>query len=600
MSTNVTTQDPAASSTVAQTLLHYLSVEGVTHVFGIPGGGLANLLVEFKNQRDKFQFVVCRHESGAAYIADGYFRATGRLGVVMATSGPGATNMLTGVMNAQNDGSAMLAISGEVEQQYFGRGYLQEGIDASLDVDAIFKAATGYSVVIAAGSDCETLLRQSLRDAFSLPRQAVHIGLPNDVSVQTIPAKTLPSTAAAYRPGAMGVSLDQTKQALTSLLAAKSPLILLGNGSRTALNDPVALKKFTAFVERYGIPVMTTPDGKGIFPEDHPLSLRVYGMADCMWPYYWLTSTTQAYDGLLVIASSLGDLSTNKWNPVLVPATGPFIQVDACQATIGRGFTITQGIVGEAGAFIDALDRLSPQFPPVKNDVSARIAAVAAIKSAYSPFIDQKSYDSNVAPLLPPALMRVCNEVLPDDCIFMVDAGNCVGWGAHYFITKGRRDFHSALSMGPMGFGVAAVIGAKIGSPKRACVSLVGDGAFMMFGAEISTAKAAKCGAIWIVLCDDNLSMVSQGQTHFFPDPSDPQIWSELFELGSPDLVKFAEGLGADAVAVGSPAELKKALQTALKRSARGVPQVIIANIDRTQVPPYYNPLYGAPPKPAN
>ncbi len=597
MITNIFQPPAPPPPTVAQALLHYLILEGVTHVFGIPGGGLANLLVEFKNQRDKITYVICRHEGGAAYIADGYFRATGKLGVVMMTSGPGATNALTGVMNAQNDGSALLAISGEVEQQFFGRGYLQEGIDASLDVDAIYKSATGYSVVISAGCDCETLFRQALRDALSLPRQAVHIGMPNNVSVEPITCTSLPSSTGIYRAAPMGVPMSQVRIALESLLAAKRPLILLGNGTRTALRDAGLLKQFTAFVERYAIPVVTTSDGKGVFPEDHPLSLRVYGFADCIWPYYWLNSTSQAYDGLLVLGSSLGELSTNKWHPMLIPQGGPFIQVDINQSIIGRGFEITHGIVGEAGEFIRAMAELSPQYPPVLGDVSTRSEAVAAIKTTYSPFHDAASYASDASPMLPPALMRICNETLPNDCLFFVDAGNCAGWGAHYFIAGAQRIFHSSLSMGPMGFGVGAVVGAKIGCPDRVCVALVGDGAFMMHGAEVSTAKAAKCGAIWIVLSDNNLSMVSQGQANFFPDPSDPKVWADLYQLGDPDLVKFAEGLGAAAVAVSTTAEMQAALLIALEGSAAGVPQVIVARIDRSQIPPYYNPLYGGPPK---
>src|SRR5579884_1900507 len=156
-----------SSLTVAQLLLLYLGREGVTKVFGIPGGGVANLLVEFKNQRANFEYVVCRHETGAAYIADGYFRATGTLGVVMVTSGPGATNALTGSMTAQNDGSGLLVITGEVAEQYFGKGALQEGVDTDLDIQSIYSAASVYSAEISDPTEAQTLIEQAIRDAMT-------------------------------------------------------------------------------------------------------------------------------------------------------------------------------------------------------------------------------------------------------------------------------------------------------------------------------------------------------------------------------------------------------------------------------------------------
>ncbi len=596
MTSNTTDPSPPTPPTVAQALLHYLALEGVTHVFGIPGGGLANLLVEFKNQRTQIQYVICRHEGGAAYMADGYARMTGKPGVVMATSGPGATNCLTGVMNAQNGGSPLMVITGEVAEQFFGRGYLQEGIDASLDIDVVFKGATAYTTVITAGSNFETLMRQALRTAMMLPRKAVHISLPNDVAAQPVTATTLPASPSIYRAGPGTVAQEEVREAMAAILACKRPLIFLGNGTRAALSDPQTRQAFISFVEQYAIPVMTTSDGKGVFPEDHPLSLRVYGVADCIWPYYWLNGTEPAYDGLLVIGSSLGELSTNTWHPMLVPQ-GPFIQVDVDQGMIARSFPVTHGIVGEAASFIRTLARLSPEFPPSAPEVSDRTAALQAIKQAHSPFADPAAYAGDSSPVTPPSMMRVCNERLPQDCVFLVDAGNCVGWGVHYFIAGGQRQFISALSMGPMGFAVAAVVGTRLGAPERVCVTLTGDGAFMMHGAEVSTARQMKCGAIWIVLNDNDLTMVSQGQSHFFPNPADPPgIWSELFEIGAPDLVLFAQGLGAQAVAVNTTTEFAAALDAALAGAAAGIPQVIVAHIDRSQFPPYYNPLYGPPP----
>lgn len=588
-----------APPTVGDLLIHYLKLEGVEHVFGIPGGGLMHFLVNLKDNVGKIDYIVCRQETGAAYIADGYYRATGKIGVVVVTTGPGATNALTGVMNAQADGSAMMLISGEVDEQFYGKGYLQEGEDATLDIKAIYAAAVGYSSLISSGSNAETIVKQAFRDALAIPRQAVHLSLPVNVVVEPLSDPVLSAKTSAYRVHSKGAPPDEVEKAMTALLACKRPLLFLGNGCRQALNDEDTYQNLLKFTEKYGIPVMTTADGKGLFPENHELSLRVYGIADCMWPYYYLSAQNPAYDGLMIIGSAMGELSTNSWLPLLVPkgAGAPFIQVDINQKIIGRSFEVTHGIVGEAGAFINDLAQLMPKFPVNKTAVNDRKKAIAGIKKQ-SPFTDPASYNSTKAPAHPAALMRVLQNTLPAKSKIFIDAGNCVGWSVHYLAVQRPAAIFTSLSMGPMGFGVGSVIGGKIGCPDHTCICITGDAAFMMNGSEVSTARQYKVGAIWLVLFDNNLGMVSQGMEHFAPDKKDPNVWSRLYELGNPDLALFAKSLGADAYTVDKPADLEKIMPRVLKRANKDkVPQVIIANIDRKPIPPYYNPIYG-PKKP--
>lgn len=584
---------PVTSSLlVSDAIVHYLKLEGVKCIFGIPGGGLVNILNTLKNNLDNFTYFICRHESSAAYMADGYYRATGKLGVVMVTTGPGATNALTGVMNAQADGSALLFISGEVDQRFYGMGYLQEGIDARLDIKAIYTAATGYSAVLTSGIDAETIIKQALRDALSIPRQAVHVSLPVNVTVENISKLSLPASTSVYRATPQGAPLAEVKKAMAALLKAKRPLLMLGNGCREALRDENIYNNLLQFVEMYGIPVITTADGKGVFSELHDLSLRVYGIADCMWPYYYFNDTTTPYDGLMVIGSSLGELSTNSWSKILVPQVtdAPFIQVDINQKIIARSFEVTHGIVGEAGSFIDDLASLIPEFPADEAVVTSRQQAIASIKNTYSPFLDPDfDYNSNSSPVKPAALMRVLQQTLPKDAQIFIDAGNCVGWSVHFLALAPPSFIFPSLSMGPMGFAVGAVIGAKIGCPDKTCIAITGDGAMMMYGVEVSTAKQYKVGAIWLVLYDNNLSMVSQGMQHFFPE-KEPGVWAGLYELGNPDLEGFARSLGADAYTVKSPQDLEDIMPVVLQRANTDkVPQVIVAHIDKNSIPPYYN-----------
>lgn len=596
---------PYSSLTVAQLLLLYLGREGVTKVFGIPGGGVANLLVEFKNQRQAFEYVVCRQETGAAYIADGYFRATGTLGVVMVTSGPGATNALTGGMTAQNDGSGVLIITGEVAEQYFGKGALQEGVDTELDIQSIYSAASVYSAEVSDPTEAQTLIEQALRDAMSIPRGMAHLAFPNNVpalSALTPPPPNqpqapvlVPNSPANYRAIPTGGDRNAVMHAVQQLMSCKRPLIFLGSGCRDALRDQDTLSHLVMFVERYGIPVMTTPDGKGVFPEGHSLSLRVYGFASNTWGPMWMQQKGTPYDGLLVLGTSLRGLSCNNFNPMLIPQNnGPFIQVDLDQHAIGRSFPVTQGVVADVGAFIRqmAAPELMSKYPPNAADVQARVAEVKTIKQS-SPYYSQAQYDSNASPIEPAAICRVLKATLPDNSMIFLDAGNCVGWGIHYYYVENaqnaHQEVHSSLAMGPMGFAVGAVIGAKMGRPDKTCVAFVGDGAFLMHGAEISTAQAHNVGAIFVVLDDADLHMVSQGMQYLYPDAND--VWDGLYRLGTPDLVKFAQALGADAYRIDSPQQLQELMPKVLKAADnQNRPQVIVAKINQSSIDPYFPP----------
>ena len=609
-STSAHVEGPQPAQTVASSLLDYLKLEGVTKVFGIPGGTIIFVMNELRKRAAEFQFVICRHETGAAYVAHGYSLVTGGLGVVMTTSGPAAANALTGAANAQASSAPLLVITGEVPQKYYGQAYLQEGVDARLDIGAVFQNAVQYSAVVSSADNFGTLFQQALRQARSLPNHATHVSLPNNIANTPVSAgsngNTAPRSTDAYRTLPSGTDTRKVGEAVDDLRRAHRPLIFLGNGARQALFDPDRLKAFTAFVEKFVIPVMTTPDAKGIFPETHPLSLRNYGLCGCPWTSLYIghrddTFKTRLdalqveyelkpYDALLVLGSNLGELATSVvekdvYSKLLIPSDA-FIQVDLDQSVIGRNFPITSGIVAEVGATLDELCRLGSGVSPAPNDLlEQRRSFVKTIKTEFAACDRPDWLASEASPVNPAALMRVINEEVKHGHIF-IDAGNCVGWSLNYMVVDPPVTFHSALAMGPMGFAVGAVVGGKMGAPDEPCIALCGDGAFMMHGAEISTAAQNRIGAIWIVLNDNDLGMVSQGMAGLFNSDS----WDGYYKLGEPDLVKFAQGLGAHAVAVGprqNPVAFRDALRNALSRSLSGEPQVIVAHIDCAPSPPY-------------
>jgi acetolactate synthase-1/2/3 large subunit len=595
--------------TVAALLCDYLVLEGATRVFGVPGGAVVYLLEELKRRQGQFEFFVCRHETGAAYIAHGYASVSGALGVVLTTTGPSATNALTGAMNAQTSNCSLLTITGEVPQQYFGESYLQEGADARLDIGVVYRNAVEYSAVVSSEKNFATLFTQALRVARSQPPRAAHISLPNDIAGTCVtgddpndPSRlSFPQSPRAYRAVPRGTDIDRVRMTFHELVAANRPLIFLGNGARQALADRRRLRHFTQFVERFAIPVMTTPDAKGIFPESHPLSLRNYGMCACSWPdvYMGEPGTAIRYDALLVLGSSLGELATSvvardQFSKRLIP-TSTFVQVDLDQNVIGRVFPVTRGIVADVGSTIDAMCEVSDAHRPDPTNAGERWRLIGEIKASHSPFADPRARASDASPLHPAALMRVVNEVVSDGHIF-IDAGNCVGWSLNNLVIDPPVRFHSALGMGPMGFGVGAVIGGRIAAPDKPCVGLVGDGAFLMHGAEVSTAARYGVGAVWVVLQDNDLAMVSQGMGELFPPPG---AWARYYDLGAPDLVRFSEGLGGQAVSIEreqGPTVFAAVLQTAIRQADARRPQVIIVNIDTAAVPPYSWPALPANP----
>lgn len=580
-----------ANVSVAQLLLRYLAMEGATTLFGIPGAAVMEVAYQLRVQADSFRYIICRHETGAAYAADGYARVTGGLGVVLVTSGPGATNALTGTVNADNCGTPMLTISGEVAEMWFGMAYLQEGIDSGLNVDDVYRAACHYSAIIDNPTNFCTLFEQALRDARAVPGRAVHVAIPVDVSKSSLTSVTVPAAPVNYRPAPPGGCDPSTAtQIIDSLLTAQRPLIMLGNGARAAMRG-ARQAPFAALVQQYAIPVMTTPGAKGIFPEAHELSLRNYGLAGSRWATSYLVGypDPDRFDALVVIGSDLGELATtvtvgatSMYDKELFPA-GPFIHVDADPAVIGRAFPVDAGVVAEAGATIDAL-LAAAQGQPVPASAAARQALIAQIKQNV-PSAPPPAGNPTPGTVDPIALMDAVNVGLPAGSQIFFDCGNCVGWSLAYLEVNPPSELHSALSMGPMGFAVGAVVGAKLALPGSPCVAICGDGAFVMHAGEVATASQYGLGAIWVVLADADLAMVSQGMATFYPGMN----WSDYYTSGAPDLVGLGTSLGANAVLVDDAANLNAAVAAALAGSA-SAPQVIVVKVDPAAIPPYYVP----------
>ena len=587
------------SITISQLIIRYLQLEGVTRVFGIPGGSFPNLLADLKPLRDTLPFVVCKHETGAGYMADGFHRVSGKLGVVLVTAGPGATNALTGAMNAQSGYSSVLVMTGEQPQTSLGMDWEQEGVDLDLDVLQVYKSAVGYSAITPNAQDFSVLFRQALRIALGRPGQCAHLSIPHDIMASTATNIRFPTSSALYRATFDAIAPADVQTVAQALATATRPMILVGNGSRDLLITPDGLSQFTAMVKRFGIPVGTTADAKALFPETDSLALRSCGYPSCTWPGLYFappagSPNAAPFDCLVVLGSSMGDFATNLWDPAMVPA-GPFIQVDASQKVIGRSMPITQGIIADLGAFIPALASAMQAMEPNADTVRDRLAFLSWMKQQHSPYADPAARASDATPIRPERAMAIVSEMLPAGSHIFPDAGNSCGWTAHYLELDPPTKMHAALDVGAMGYATAAVVGAKMADPSATCLSIGGDGSFLMHGSEVTTARQYGVGPIWMVWSENDLNMVTQSMAANFPAPG----WDDYYALGNPDLVKVAEGYGADAYAVTSPDELRDALGRAIAGGQQGRPQVIVIREDSSARPPFNFPPPPPPSPPA-
>lgn len=562
---------PATSTvTVAELLLDYLKNEGVGAVFGLPGGPLSPLYDALYHEPG-IRTITARHEGGAAFMALGYARVSGRLGACFVTTGPGATNAITGIAAAQADSLPVLAVTAQVATSTFGRGSIQDSYDR-LDIVAMLKSVTKMSTMVCNPHNLAMTLRQALRAAMTGRRGPVHVNVPTDFMKKRVPFdQQLPQD---YRPVSRTFDREAVQKAAGELFAARRPAILAGNG----VNLGDARAELLELAELFSIPVATTPKGKGAFPESHPLSVRVFGTASSPWSESVLLE--QGADVLFVIGSGLHESSTQGWEARLKPSRA-LLQLDIDASVIGRNYPVAVPLVGDVKTTLRELlfhvRRLLAQGRRIEADPER----LRSLKRSSPPLLDAKAASSDAIPIRPQRLMSALNEALPDDAIIFLDSGNNTLWGTHYLNATGRNSFvHNWGDFGAMGFGVAAPIGGKVAAPDRAVVAIVGDGSFAMNGMEVATAVAYGIPVVWIVLNDARLNAVHHGQTLLYEGRT---IGCDFPRM---DIAKIAEGLGADGVRITDPRAIGPALRAALNS---GRPAVLDVWIDADEVPPIHS-----------
>jgi acetolactate synthase-1/2/3 large subunit len=552
--------------TTAGLLLRYLEGEGVEYIFGVPGTALVPLY-DAINKQDAIKPILSKHEEGAAFMADGYARVSGKIGVCYSTSGPGTTNLVTGVANAYMDNIPLLVITGQVPTSIYGKGTFQDSTKEGVDSVAMFDPITKYSEMIMSRYKMPETVREAFRIAFSGKKGPVHISYPKDIMEAEIEDTLLPPRR--YRVKSAYFDRKLVIDATEKLVNAKKPAMLVGSG--VIASD--ATSEVLELAEMLNIPVATTPKAKGAFPEDHDLSLGVLGFSGSPVAEKYLMGDV---DVLLVVGASLNQLTTFSWDPKLEPSDS-LIHVNIDPSEIDKNYVADIGLVGDCQAVINEISfRVLRELQKHDPKEERPIEDIIKFKNSVGMVIDGEKTFSESVPIKPQALMREIQESLPDDAIVFVDTGNHICWAIHYMRFK-KPNFISAFGMLTMGYATAAAIGGKLAAPDRPVVAIVGDGCFQMNGMEIATAVNYDIPVVWIVQNNSKLGLVHDLQRFSLGDKTVSTTFKEV------NFARVAEGLGAKGYRIERPGELSEILPEAIEGA---VPTVIDVIIDPNEVPP--------------
>ncbi len=539
----------------AKALLESLEHQNVNVMFGILGGALLPIYDHFCDS--KIRHILCRHEQGAAHAADGYARASGKAGVCMATSGPGATNLVTGIANAYMDSSPVIALTGQVPSTGNNSSYMI-GRDAfqEADIIGITTPITKHNFQVRTAAEIPRTVKTAFYIATTGRPGPVLIDIPKNVQTETAEIDFSNGIQIrGYKPASDPHPL-QIRKAAELLAEAERPVILAGGGVIAANASPELLQ----VSELLMAPVATTFMGKGAFPETHPLSVGSIGMHGNPVANKLLCEA----DVLLAVGTRFSDRSTGNLNSFCAPAKKIHIDIDT--AEIGKNIDVDIPIVADAKKALKALhERLAKQLK--KKQSSPWTKRVKEAKDKLNPPAKAESKE-----LKPKTLLQELRKLLPENAIVTTEVGQNQMWSALYFKALKPRTFISSGGLGTMGFGFPAAIGAKVACPDRPVVDIAGDGSFIMNEQELATSVTEDVPVIVIVLNNSVLGMVAQWQRMFYKGRY------SAVKLGNvPDFVKLAEAYGAQGLRARSIDEFAKAVKTALKSNVTTVIDVPIS-----------------------
>ena len=536
--------------TGAEIVMECLKEQGVDTVFGYPGGTILNVYDALYKHRDEINHILTSHEQGAAHAADGYARATGKVGVCLATSGPGATNLVTGIATAYMDSVPMVAITCNVNLPLLGKDSFQE-----VDIAGVTMPITKHGYIV---RDVN-ILADTLRKAFKIAGS----GRPGPVLVDI--TKDVTANLCEYEPGAadsLAKDASQDKQysgqdiekVLELMQKAKKPYIYVGGGA--VISE--AAKEVTEFAKKLDAPVCDTLMGKGAFDGHDALYTGMIGMHGTKTSNLGVSEC----DLLVALGARFSDRVVG--NAARFASHAKVIQIDIDAAEINKNIRTEAFVVGDLKEVLTEINRLLPQM-----EHKDWIGHIQDLKEKYP-----LNYNKNA--LSCPYVIEELDRVTGGEAIVTTDVGQHQMWAAQYYKYSKPRTFISSGGLGTMGYGLGACIGAKMGKPEKICVNIAGDGCFRMNMNELATASRYNIPIIQIVINNHVLGMVRQWQTLFYG-----QRYSQTVLNDKVDFCLVAQGLGCEAIKVTKKEEVGPAIEKAIAMKAPVLIECVIPEDDK-------------------
>ena len=524
----------------AELLVKCLENEGVEYIFGVPGE--ENLQVLQALKKSSIQFVTTRHEQGAAFMADVYGRLTGKAGVCLSTLGPGATNLMTGVADANLDRAPLVAITGQV-----GTDRMHIESHQYLDLVAMFAPVTKWNAQIVRPSITPEIVRKAFKLAQTEKPGAVHIDLPENIAAMAVTGEPL------HRDGQEKsyASVQSIQQAAVAISQATNPMILVGNGAIRAQ----ASEALTKFATTLNIPVANTFMGKGIIPYTHPLALWTFGLQQ----RDFISCGVEQTDLLIAVGYDLVEYSPKKWNPA---SNIPILHINATPAEIDSSYIPRVEVVGDiADSLEEILKRVNRQGRPDPISVNLR----EEIRADYQRYDHDEGF-----PVKPQKLIYDLRQVLGPDDIVISDVGAHKMWIARNYHCDRPNTCLISNGFASMGIAIPGGIAAKLVHPSRRVVAATGDGGFMMNCQELETALRLGTAFVTLIFNDGGYGLIEWKQQSQYGE-------SAFVHFNNPDFVKLAESMGLKGYRVDTTEDLLPTLKEALEQD---VPTVIDCPVD--------------------
>lgn len=538
--------------------------EGVDVVFAYPGGASQELHQSLA-RTDKIRVILPRHEQGGSFAAEGYARATGKVGVCMATSGPGATNLMSAIADAYMDSIPMVAITGQVYSKYIGKMAFQE-----TDFYGMTLPVVKHSYLVMNVHDIPRVFKEAFQLARSGRPGPVIIDLPKDVQQGKF-QPVFPPTVEFRNPYATAAERatdEQLRQVLGLIAEAKKPVLYVGGGVISA-NAHAELK---TFAEKTNIAVATTLMGLGAFPETHPLSLQWFGMHGAAYGNW----AVEQCDLLLCFGARFDDRITGDTKAFAANAKIVHLDIDASEHNKNKRATLP--ITGDVKHALTRLNELIAANKFTAPDTAAWHTQLNAWKKDHPFRFEQSKH------ILAQEAVAALYELTKGEAIITTGVGQHQMWAAQFYRFDEPRRYISSLGLGAMGFGYPAAMGAKVACPEKQVIDIDGDGSFIMNVQELATCKIEKIAAKAMILNNQHLGMVVQWEDRFYGSVRGNTILGDETNVGSPDnlgglypdFVKIAEGFGVKGRRVHLKSELKEAIQEMLDHDGPYVLDVIV------------------------